>query len=427
MAATNTYTPMVQQYMAVKEQHKNELLFFRLGDFYEMFFEDALTASRELNITLTKRAGSGDNIPMCGVPYHSVDGYIAKLVQKGYRIAICEQMEDPRFAKGIVERKVIKIITPGTALNEQLLQDKHNRYLVLLVEELDEVCMAVADVSTGECQWFLTKGNDRLLELEEQLYRLQPAELVLTHSLAEQEQLLEWLGAKLPECTLTNYVEEKAGEEENRVGSVVAARDGVIVSCTVLEGTAKCTPGQAVRLGQVLISGYTDCGICIRAAWAKGEVYARTRREITVITPAEWDERDAQTGSATRFSLIFGKKRINLWKGSGIWDSSCGRIETEYPLVLPGGFRLPVALAVEKLIFWNTEPTASIEAAAEAELKAFADDYLTSQMVAGKILYAVESVFPQAGGYVLTGQYDCLEMIGRERAEEMGENHGQSD
>lgn len=213
MAATNTYTPMVQQYMAVKEQHKNELLFFRLGDFYEMFFEDALTASRELNITLTKRAGSGDNIPMCGVPYHSVDGYIAKLVQKGYRIAICEQMEDPRFAKGIVERKVIKIITPGTALNEQLLQDKHNRYLVLLVEELDEVCMAVADVSTGECQWFLTKGNDRLLELEEQLYRLQPAELVLTHSLAEQEQLLEWLWAKLPECTLTNYVEEKAGEE----------------------------------------------------------------------------------------------------------------------------------------------------------------------------------------------------------------------
>ena len=213
MAATNTYTPMVQQYMAVKEQHKNELLFFRLGDFYEMFFEDALTASRELNITLTKRAGSGDNIPMCGVPYHSVDGYIAKLVQKGYRIAICEQMEDPRFAKGIVERKVIKIITPGTALNEQLLQDKHNRYLVLLVEELDEVCMAVADVSTGECQWFLASGNDRLLELEEQLYRLQPAELVLTHSLAEQEQLLEWLGAKLPECTLTNYVEEKAGEE----------------------------------------------------------------------------------------------------------------------------------------------------------------------------------------------------------------------
>ena len=205
---TPNYTPMVQQYLAVKEQHQNELLFFRLGDFYEMFFEDALTASRELNITLTKRAGSGDNIPMCGVPYHSVDGYIAKLVQKGYRIAICEQMEDPRFAKGIVERKVIKIITPGTALNEQLLEDKHNRYLVLLAEQQEAVCMAVADVSTGECRWLQADGAEKMLEIEEQLYRLQPAELVLTDSFQEQEQLLEWLLSKLPECTLTRYKEE---------------------------------------------------------------------------------------------------------------------------------------------------------------------------------------------------------------------------
>lgn len=207
---TSNYTPMVQQYLAVKEQHKNELLFFRLGDFYEMFFEDALTASRELNITLTKRAGSGDNIPMCGVPYHSVDGYIAKLVQKGYRIAICEQVEDPRFAKGIVERKVIKIITPGTALNEQLLQDKHNRYLTLLVEAQDEVCLAVADVSTGECRWFLATGSDKMLEIEEQLYRLQPAELVITTQLEEGEQLLEWVHSKLPECTLSNFTDASA-------------------------------------------------------------------------------------------------------------------------------------------------------------------------------------------------------------------------
>ena len=209
---TQNYTPMVQQYLAVKEQHQNELLFFRLGDFYEMFFEDALTASRELNITLTKRAGSGDNIPMCGVPYHSVEGYIAKLVQKGYRIAICEQMEDPRFAKGIVERKVIKIITPGTAMNEQVLEDKHNRYLVLLREEQQELCMAVADVSTGECRWFQALGQDKLLEIQEQLYRLQPAELVLTAQLAGEEQLLEWVHSKLPECTITNY-QEAASEQ----------------------------------------------------------------------------------------------------------------------------------------------------------------------------------------------------------------------
>lgn len=115
MAAANA-TPMVQQYQAVKKEHQNELLFFRLGDFYEMFYEDALTASRELNLTLTKRSNSVEDIPMCGVPYHSVDGYIAKLIKKGYRIAICEQVEDPKLAKGIVERKVIKIITPERRL-----------------------------------------------------------------------------------------------------------------------------------------------------------------------------------------------------------------------------------------------------------------------------------------------------------------------
>lgn len=206
MTAAN-YTPMVQQYMAVKEQHKDELLFFRLGDFYEMFFEDAITASRELNITLTKRAGSMDNMPMCGVPYHSVDGYIAKLVRKGYRIAICEQIEDPKLAKGIVQRKVIKIITPGTALNEQLLEDKHNRYLALLLEQDDVICLAAADVSTGECQWFTASGGERLPDIKEQLYRLQPAELVNAADFAGWEDLREWLQARLPECALSHYAE----------------------------------------------------------------------------------------------------------------------------------------------------------------------------------------------------------------------------
>ena len=131
---------------------------------------------------------------MCGVPYHSVDGYIAKLVQKGYRIAICEQMEDPRFAKGIVERKVIKIITPGTALNEQLLQDKHNRYLVLLLEREEELCMAVADVSTGECRWFLATGGDKMADITEQLYRLQPAELVMIDDLRPGYQMARACG-----------------------------------------------------------------------------------------------------------------------------------------------------------------------------------------------------------------------------------------
>ena len=208
MAAANV-TPMVQQYMAVKQEHQNELLFFRLGDFYEMFFDDAITASRELNLTLTKRSNGMEHMPMCGVPYHSVDGYIAKLIKKGYRIAICEQVEDPKLAKGIVERKVIKIITPGTALNEQLLEDKHNRYLVFLQQYQEKgMCLAAADVTTGECEWFLDQTSESFLNITEQLYRLQPAELVVHFTSEEmREKLQEWLAARLPECVVTRYDE----------------------------------------------------------------------------------------------------------------------------------------------------------------------------------------------------------------------------
>lgn len=204
----SNYTPMVQQYLDVKKEHQNELLFFRLGDFYEMFFEDAVTASRELNITLTKRAGGMENMPMCGVPYHSVDGYIAKLVKKGYRIAICEQVEDPKLAKGIVQRKVIKIITPGTAINEQVLEDKRNRYLVFLHEKDKQVCLAAADVSTGECLWFAASGAERLLNVTEQLFRLQPAEIVLHEEPDYWDKLHEWLRSKLPECAISVWQEE---------------------------------------------------------------------------------------------------------------------------------------------------------------------------------------------------------------------------
>ena len=211
---TTAYTPMVQQYLEVKRQHEDELLFFRLGDFYEMFFEDALTASRELNITLTGRAGGmEEKIPMCGVPYHSVDNYIAKLIKKGYRIAICEQVEDPKAAKGIVERKVVKIITPGTVLSEQLLDDKHNRYLVFLQEDGSELCLAAADISTGECQWFSAAGEERLMAIQEQLFRIQPAELVAYSGIVNWENLSVWIKSKVPECAVSVYQEEEGAPQ----------------------------------------------------------------------------------------------------------------------------------------------------------------------------------------------------------------------
>ena len=127
------YTPMMEQYFEIKKQYEGHLLFYRLGDFYEMFFEDAQTASRELDLTLTGRdCGEGQRAPMCGVPYHSVDTYIGKLIQKGYKIAICEQTEDPALAKGLVRREVIRVITPGTLIETSLLNEKKNNYLAAL-------------------------------------------------------------------------------------------------------------------------------------------------------------------------------------------------------------------------------------------------------------------------------------------------------
>ena len=207
---TTAYTPMVQQYLKIKEAHADELLFFRLGDFYELFFEDAMTASRELNITLTGRAGGlEDRIPMCGVPYHAVDGYLAKLLKKGYRIAICDQMEDPKAAVGIVKREVTKIITPGTVLSDAVLEDKHNQYLACLEEDGEEICASFADISTGECAWYVTRGENRLEFVLDQLFRLQPAELIAVGAISGWEQISTALGQKLPECVVGKFSPDK--------------------------------------------------------------------------------------------------------------------------------------------------------------------------------------------------------------------------
>ncbi|WP_084224933.1 DNA mismatch repair protein MutS [Paenibacillus pectinilyticus] len=146
-----TYTPMIQQYLAVKAQVPDAFLFFRLGDFYEMFFEDAINASRELEITLTGREGGGEEkIPMCGVPHHAADNYMSRLIEKGYKVAICEQVEDPAEAKGVVRREIVRIVTPGTVMDSKLLGESVNNYIVSLVEQTDGYAFTACDISTGE-------------------------------------------------------------------------------------------------------------------------------------------------------------------------------------------------------------------------------------------------------------------------------------
>ncbi|WP_276351452.1 DNA mismatch repair protein MutS [Cohnella caldifontis] len=145
------YTPMMEQYLSVKQEAKDALLFFRLGDFYEMFFEDALTASRELEITLTGRdAGQEERVPMCGVPYHSAEGYIARLIEKGYKVAICEQVEDPKAAKGVVRREIVRIVTPGTVMETKQVGDAANNFLSGAAAVGDRFGFAACDLTTGE-------------------------------------------------------------------------------------------------------------------------------------------------------------------------------------------------------------------------------------------------------------------------------------
>src|SRR5262252_3182716 len=144
-------TPLMRQYHAIKQQAPNALLLFRLGDFYELFFEDAVTAARELEITLTARnKEKGAAIPMCGVPYHAAEGYIARLIQKGYRVAICDQMEEPGPGKKLVRREVTRIVTPGTATDSHLLRSHENNYLAAVARNGTRAGLAHVDVSTGE-------------------------------------------------------------------------------------------------------------------------------------------------------------------------------------------------------------------------------------------------------------------------------------
>jgi DNA mismatch repair protein MutS len=179
---TETSTPLMRQYAAIKKEHPNALLFFRLGDFYELFFEDAVVAARELQITLTSRnKEKGSAVPMCGVPYHAAEGYIAKLIRKGFKVAICEQMEDPRLAKKLVRREVTRVVTPGTAADSSLSSEENN-FLGAVAQAGDRVGFAALDLSTGEFRATEFQGSDAGRRIQEELSQLRPRELLYASS-----------------------------------------------------------------------------------------------------------------------------------------------------------------------------------------------------------------------------------------------------
>ena len=191
-------TPMMQQYWEIKKQYEDYLLFYRLGDFYEMFFDDALTASRELELTLTGRdCGEAERAPMCGVPFHSVEGFIAKLIDKGFKVAICEQVEDPALAKGLVKRDVVRIITPGTVIEPQMLTEGVNNFLCSLYLSDASAGLCFADISTGQIYATDFSGKSFITEIQNELATYQPSEILINVPLKTQQSLADFISTKL--------------------------------------------------------------------------------------------------------------------------------------------------------------------------------------------------------------------------------------
>ncbi|MCL2322267.1 MAG: DNA mismatch repair protein MutS, partial [Oscillospiraceae bacterium] len=183
-------SPMMQHYMKVKDEYKDELVFYRLGDFYEMFFDDAKIASKELELTLTgKDCGLSERAPMCGVPFHAAESYIARLVNKGYKVCICEQMEDPKDAKGIVKRDVVKVITKGTLTNTSFLEDKRNNYILCVLVAMNQVFLCFCDILTGEFKATAFAFEEGTLISE--ISKVSPSEIILFHENEDLEKTIK--------------------------------------------------------------------------------------------------------------------------------------------------------------------------------------------------------------------------------------------
>lgn len=298
--------------------------------------------------------------------------------------------------------------------------------------------MALALLLPTRVLFFRVEGNvnvpgNRILEAAERCgigfgaNRREVRSERLKNRLLEEVPELQWAGVNTYGCLAVISVREKPLEmEEDReaaIHSIVAVRDGFVLSATATNGNLLCQPGQAVKQGQILISPYLDCGICLRLEDAEGEIMAQTRHEIQVVTPVEGAKKGAAGEKQVRYSLLVGKKRINLWKDSGIWGSSCGRMYEEYYITLPGGFRLPMGIAKETVTSYEMTAVEAEPEQTELLLTGVAREQLLASMVAGEIQEG-KTEFQRSGGiYVLSGRYRCTEMIGRARKEQIGDTN----
>ncbi len=219
------YSPMMQHYLATKEKYKDCILFYRLGDFYEMFFDDAINVSRELELTLTgKDCGQEERAPMCGIPYHAAESYVAKLVQNGHKVAICEQLEDPKLAKGIVKRDVIRVVTPGTVTETNLLEEKRNNFIMSIFKKGIFFGLAVCDISTGDFYSAEIKEENNFERLLDEISRYSPSEIIVNKMLSECSEEMQTIKERF-DVYISNEDEEKFSTDTDRIYREYALSD----------------------------------------------------------------------------------------------------------------------------------------------------------------------------------------------------------
>ena len=249
----------------------------------------------------------------------------------------------------------------------------------------------------------------------------------IKNALLESIPQLQWAGINTSGCTAIISVRERSEPqsvpEQKGVSSIVAKKDGIITEITVLKGNPLCRVGQAVRAGQVLVSGYTDCGIFVRAECANAEIFAQTHHVFTAVTPVDLRKRDKPIKSEISFQLLIGKKLIKFTKDSGISDAGCVKMYKENYLMLPGGFQLPIALITEERHYYSMSP--SLDKDDFTWMQILSEKYVETQMLAGKIIQKKYAISSNTDLYCATNEFDCVEMIGHVRSEEIIDGNGE--
>ncbi|MDD4357830.1 MAG: DNA mismatch repair protein MutS, partial [Smithellaceae bacterium] len=332
--ATINLTPAMKQYIEIKKKYPDCILLYRMGDFYEMFFEDALTAAPVLEITLTSRNKSKDDaVPLCGFPYHAASAYITKLVEKGFKIAVCEQVEDPKNARGIVKREVVRVITPGLVLDEENLKSGENNYLACVAQAQDTLGLAFLDLSTGEFQIGEFAGRDRLLSA---VGGLDFKEILVSHSFSDPV-LIKILEAQMP-AGRVNVIDETSFEAG--WSDAILERE---LTPRVLD-QSKIKSRTAAKIAAAVILHYVNSTQMVRAThiteirWYAPENYLvlddAARRNLEIFSTIQDNTRAGSLFPMINETLTpMGARRLRWWMG--------------YPLVDPEKIRIRLAAVAE--------------------------------------------------------------------------------